>query len=163
MTSTATRSDPALWEKIKTDVTAGDKGGDKGEWSARKAQLAVAEYKRQGGGYEGEKASDNSLTEWTKEDWGTKSGKPSGETHERYLPKEERERLSNDEYARSSAKKQADTKKGKQYSAQPADVAAKTNHHPQDRTKAELYEVARKQNIAGRSSMTKAQLARAVK
>lgn len=37
----------ALFDKIK----AGSKGGDPGEWSARKAQLLAAEYKKKGGGY----------------------------------------------------------------------------------------------------------------
>ena len=36
-----------LFEKIK----AGSKGGDPGEWSARKAQLLASEYKKAGGGY----------------------------------------------------------------------------------------------------------------
>lgn len=37
----------ALFEKIK----AGTKGGDPGEWSARKAQLLAKQYKAKGGGY----------------------------------------------------------------------------------------------------------------
>ncbi len=37
----------ALFERIK----AGTKGGDTGEWSARKAQLLANEYKKAGGGY----------------------------------------------------------------------------------------------------------------
>jgi len=37
----------ALFEKIKS----GTKGGDPGEWSARKAQLLAVEYKKKGGGY----------------------------------------------------------------------------------------------------------------
>ena len=37
----------ALFNKIK----AGTKGGDPGEWSARKAQLLAKEYKSKGGGY----------------------------------------------------------------------------------------------------------------
>lgn len=37
----------ALFDKIK----AGNKGGDPGEWSARKAQLLAKEYKKKGGGY----------------------------------------------------------------------------------------------------------------
>lgn len=36
-----------LFEKIK----AGSKGGDPGEWSARKAQMLAREYKKAGGGY----------------------------------------------------------------------------------------------------------------
>ena len=35
MGSTAIRSDPALWEGVKRLVTAGEKGGRKGQWSAR--------------------------------------------------------------------------------------------------------------------------------
>jgi hypothetical protein len=37
----------ALFNKIK----AGSKGGDPGEWSARKAQLLAVQYKKAGGGY----------------------------------------------------------------------------------------------------------------
>jgi hypothetical protein len=37
----------ALFNKIK----AGTKGGDRGEWSARKAQLLASQYKKKGGGY----------------------------------------------------------------------------------------------------------------
>ena len=33
------------------------------------------------------KDSQKSLKKWTKEEWGTKSGKPSAKTGERYLPK----------------------------------------------------------------------------
>ena len=36
-----------LFKKIK----AGSKGGDPGEWSARKAQLLAVQYKKAGGGY----------------------------------------------------------------------------------------------------------------
>jgi len=37
----------SLFKKIK----AGTKGGDPGEWSARKAQLLASQYKKAGGGY----------------------------------------------------------------------------------------------------------------
>lgn len=37
----------AMFERIK----AGTKGGDPGEWSARKAQMLAVEYKKKGGGY----------------------------------------------------------------------------------------------------------------
>jgi hypothetical protein len=37
----------ALFKKIK----AGSKGGNPGEWSARKAQLLAVQYKKAGGGY----------------------------------------------------------------------------------------------------------------
>ena len=161
MSDTAEKTDPALWDKVKEEVTAGAKGGRKGEWSARKAQMAVAEYKKRGG-YTGERAPHNSLHEWGEEDWGTKSGGKSGDTGERYLPKEAREHLTDAEYKRTTAKKRADTKKGHQHSAQPKDVADKTREYRDHRTRAELYEQAKKRNIPGRSKMTKDQLAHAL-
>jgi len=162
MSETAEKTDPALWEKVKDEITAGAKGGKKGQWSARKAQMAVQEYKKRGGGYVGEQDEHNSLHEWTEEDWGTKSGKESGKTGERYLPKEAREKLSNEEYDRTTEKKRADTKKGKQFSAQPKDVADKTRAARDHRSKAELYEEAKKRNIVGRSRMSKDDLLNAL-
>lgn len=162
MSETAERSDPALWEKVKASVTRGAKGGKAGEWSARKAQLAVAEYKRRGGGYVGERDPDNALHQWTEEEWGTKSGERSGDTGERYLPKDARAALSDTEYRRTTAKKRADTRKGRQFSAQPRDIADKTRTFRDHRTRADLYAVAREREIPGRSKMTKAQLAAAL-
>lgn len=79
------------------------------------------------------KESQKSLDSWTKEEWGTKSGKNSTQgknaTGERYLPKKARESLSDKEYARSTAKKRAAIRKGKQFSKQPKDVAKKTAKH----------------------------------
>lgn len=166
MSETAEKTDPKLWEKVKKKVTHGTKGGKKDQWSARKAQLAVQEYKKEGGGYKGEKSSDNHLQQWQEEEWGTKSGKESLETGERYLPKKAREELTDAEYKRTTAKKRADLKKGKQHSAQPKDVADKTARHRHDgggeRTKAELYAEAKKRDIPNRSKMNKAQLERAL-
>ena len=74
--------------------------------------------------------SQKSLDSWTKEDWGTKSGKNSTQgskaTGERYLPRKAREALTDEEYARSTAKKRAAIRKGQQFSKQPKDVASKT-------------------------------------
>jgi len=79
------------------------------------------------------KESQKSLDSWTKEEWGTKSGKNSTQgknaTGERYLPKKAHESLSDKEYARSTAKKRAAIRKGKQFSKQPEDVAKKTSKH----------------------------------
>jgi hypothetical protein len=81
--SSATRSNPRLWEKVKKEVTRSPKGGPVGKWSARKAQRAVALYKKRGGGYIGRKSSSNSLAKWTRQKWGyITPGKKSG----RYLP-----------------------------------------------------------------------------
>ncbi|WP_372422866.1 hypothetical protein [Salinarimonas chemoclinalis] len=168
MSGTAKKTDPKLWEKVKTDVTKSGKGGRPGQWSARKAQMATREYKSRGGAYEGTKSSDNHLQQWTNEDWGTKSGGKSEDTGERYLPEKARESLSDEDYARTSRKKRADTRRGKQHSNQPEDVAKKTARHRDggrsgaEPTKAELYEKAKKQDVPGRSTMSKAQLAKAV-
>ncbi len=126
MSKTAKKTDPALWEKVKGEIIAGAKGGRPGQWSARKAQLAVQEYKKEGGGYAGPKSSDNSLIKWTKEDWGTQSGKKSTDTGERYLPRRAREALSPEDYRKSTSKKREDTGKGEQFSRQPRDIARKT-------------------------------------
>ena len=77
--------------------------------------------------------TQKSLRKWTKQQWGTKSGKPSTQgsqaTGERYLPKKARESLSDKEYAATSRKKREDTKKGKQHSRQPKKIAKKTSKH----------------------------------
>ena len=122
---------PSLRKKIVSQVKAGSSGGKPGQWSARKAQIANEKYKKAGGGFKGEKTkSQKSLSKWTKEDWGTKSGKPSTQgkkaTGKRYLPKKAREALSDKEYAATSKKKREDTKKGKQFSKQPKKIAKKT-------------------------------------
>ena len=128
------RSDEPKWKRIVAAVKAGSKGGAPGKWSARKAQLATQRYKKSGGSYSGPKTkAQKSLSKWTKEEWGTKSGKNSTQgkkaTGERYLPKKARESLSKKEYAKTSAKKRADTKAGKQFSKQPKKIAKKTARH----------------------------------
>ena len=79
------------------------------------------------------KKSQKSLKNWTKQKWRTKSGKPSTQgkkaTGERYLPEKAIKSLSAKEYAATSRKKKADTKKGKQFSKQPKKVAKKTARH----------------------------------
>ena len=72
------------------------------------------------------KKSQQSLKDWSKQDWGTKSGKKSSKTGERYLPKAARESLSDSEYAATTAKKRKDTAAGKQFSKQPKKIAEDT-------------------------------------
>jgi hypothetical protein len=76
------------------------------------------------------KAPQKSLKKWTKEKWGTRSGKPSTQgpkaTGERYLPKAAREALSPAEYAATTRAKRAGKAKGKQFVAQPKRIAEKT-------------------------------------
>ena len=124
-------TDNALRERIKKRVMASTKGGKAGQWSARKAQLVAQEYEKAGGGYTGGKTkAQKSMSKWTGEEWGTKSGKPSTQgpkaTGERYLPKKAREALSPQEYAATTRAKREATKAGKQVSKQPKKIAQKT-------------------------------------
>ena len=75
------------------------------------------------------KAPQKSLDNWTDEKWGTKSGKPSLKTGERYLPKAAREALTDEEYARTSQKKREGMEVGKQFVKQPKSIAEKTAKH----------------------------------
>ena len=121
------RTNPKLWEKAKAEATS--KMG--GKHSARAMQLAGKIYKEEGGSYTGPKTdAQKSMTKWTKEDWGTKSGKPSvrgkDATGERYLPKKAISKLSPEEYKKTSDAKRKGTKAGKQFVSQPKAIAKKT-------------------------------------
>ncbi len=121
------RTDQAKWERIVRQVKSEDTYGTKaGQWSARKSQYAVKLYKEQGGGYKGAKKASNSLTQWGKQDWQTKSGKKSSETGERYLPKKAIQALTPEEYRRTSAAKRKGTT---QYVQQPSDISEKTKRY----------------------------------
>jgi hypothetical protein len=122
---------PELRESIKNRIMSGSKGGNPGQWSARKAQLLAQAYEKAGGGYSGAKTTkQKSLSKWTKEKWGTKSGRPSTQgtkaTGERYLPKKARESLTAKEYAATSRAKREGTSQGKQFVRQPKKIAKKT-------------------------------------
>jgi len=159
MSETAEKTDPELWEGVKAEITTGDKGGKPGQWSARKAQMASREYQKRGGGYRGGKDPHNHLVEWTHEEWGTKSGGESLETGERYLPKRARDAISDEEYARTTAAKRRDLKAGKQFSAQPEDVAEHASRVRRgEESKADLLREAAAAGIKGRSRMTKDEL-----
>lgn len=123
--SSAKKTNPGLWDKIVASTKAGTKGGDPGEWSARKAQLAVQKYKAQGGGYVGAKSSDNSLAKWTDQKWRTSDNKPS-EGKKRYLPDKAWGALSAGEKAATNAAKARGNAAGKQFVAQPEKIAKKT-------------------------------------
>jgi len=119
----ATKSNPSLWKRIVASVKASSKGGDAGEWSARKAQLAVQQYKKSGGDYKGPK-KETSLSKWTKQDWTTSSGKPS-EGKRRYLPKAAWSALSSAQKAATNKAKAEGNKQGKQFVSQPKSIAEK--------------------------------------
>jgi len=72
------------------------------------------------------KKSQQSLKNWTKQKWRTKSGKKSSETGERYLPEAAIKSLSPQEYAATTAAKRKGTRAGKQFVKQPKSISKKT-------------------------------------
>jgi hypothetical protein len=42
---------PTMRKKLFEQIKAGSKGGNPGQWSARKAQMLAKQYKAKGGGY----------------------------------------------------------------------------------------------------------------
>jgi len=71
------------------------------------------------------KAPQKSLKDWSAQKWRTKSGKPSSETGERYLPEKAIKALSSAEYAATTKAKREATAKGEQFAKQPKKVAEK--------------------------------------
>ena len=126
--STAKKSNPSLWKRIVAAVKAGTKGGRAGQWSARKAQLAVARYKKSGGGYKGKKKSSNSLSKWSKQKWRTSDGKKSN-GKKRYLPDAAWKALSPAEKRATNRAKAKGNKKGKQFVRQPKSIAKKVRKY----------------------------------
>ena len=72
------------------------------------------------------KAPQKSLKDWGDQKWRTKSGKPSSKTGERYLPEKAINALSAAEYAATTKAKRKGKAAGKQFVAQPKNVAKKT-------------------------------------
>ena len=79
------------------------------------------------------KPSQQSLKSWTDQKWRTKSGKPSTQgskaTGERYLPEAAIKSLSSQEYAATTKAKREGKAAGKQFVAQPKNVAKKTANY----------------------------------
>lgn len=76
----------------------------------------------------GLKSSQRDLVEWTNQKWRTKSGKPSHQTGERYLPEAAIKALSDEEYQQTSRKKRADGGTGS-VSKQPEKIANKVRRY----------------------------------
>ena len=72
------------------------------------------------------KQPQKSLKAWTGQKWRTKSGKPSKETGERYLPTAAIKALSPSEYAATTGAKRKGTRAGKQFVKQPKNISKKT-------------------------------------
>ncbi len=73
------------------------------------------------------KASQKSLVAWTKQNWRTRSGKPSTQgpnaTGERYLPEKAIKAMPASMYAASTAAKRKAKAAGRQFSKQPEGAA----------------------------------------
>ncbi len=162
---------PELREKIKEELKQSDKGGKKGQWSARKSQLLAKEYEEQGGGYKGKKDEKaKALDQWTKEDWQTKEGEANARKKDktsRYLPKEVWDNLSPEEKKEAEQTKAKGSKKGDQhvpYTPAVKKAMEKANNKKNSSsTKKDLLEKAKKLNIQGRSKMKKEELEQAIK
>ena len=72
------------------------------------------------------KKPQRSLKAWSKQKWRTKSGKPSKQTGERYLPTAAIKALTPAEYAATTKAKRKGKKAGKQFTKQPKGIAKKT-------------------------------------
>ncbi len=161
-------TDPELRRKLKEEIQASSKGGKKGQWSARKSQLLVHEYEKRGGGYKGEKdEAAKSLESWTNENWQTQDGSASARQDDgstkRYLPEKAWDMLSDKEKKEAERKKKRGDKEGKQYVENTVEAkVARKKAQAGNKTKAELMEEAKKQDIKGRSKMNKRELGRAL-
>jgi len=70
-----------------------------------------------------------SLKAWGKQKWRTKSGKPSSQTGERYLPSKAIKALSPQEYAATTAAKRKGKSAAKQFVKQPKNIAEKVRKY----------------------------------
>ena len=127
---------PEMREKIKEEIKQSDKGGDPGQWSARKSQLLTQEYEKRGGGYKGEQdESQKNLQQWTEEEWQTKDGdaqaRGDGETA-RYLPKKAWENMSEEEKQETEQKKREGSRGGRQYVANTEEAQQARKEAQQD-------------------------------
>ena len=73
--------------------------------------------------------SQQSLKNWSKQKWRTKSGKKSSVTGERYLPSAAIRNLSASEYAATTKAKRKAKASGKQFSKQPKSIAKKVRKY----------------------------------
>lgn len=148
MGKTAERTDPELWEEVKAEVKQGSKGGEAGEWSASKAQLAVQEYKKRGGGYRGK----------------TGSG-----ADQRYQAQEVHAARAGEEYRAEAEAKSEAGGQTEQIARRREAIAITAARHHGNRppaampNKADLLRQAKMLEIEGRSRMTKEDLAKAIR
>ena len=162
---------PDLRRKIKQELMESDKGGEPGQWSARKSQMLVQEYEKQGGGYKNDEkdADAKSLEKWTDNNWETSGGKAEADGAEgmaRYLPHDAWALLTEADQKKANQTKKKQDDDGEQYADWP-DIVRRTMAEigvaeGKGLTKDELMERAQELDVAGRSSMNKDELKQAI-
>ena len=162
---------PDLRRKIKQELMESDKGGEPGQWSARKSQMLVQEYEKQGGGYKNDEkdADAKSLEKWTDNNWETSGGKAEADGAEgmaRYLPHDAWALLTEADQKKANQTKKKQDDDGEQYADWP-DIVPRTMAEigvaeGKGLTKDELMERAQELDVAGRSSMNKDELKQAI-
>ena len=167
-------TEPNLRREIKDELMGSDKGGEPGQWSARKSQMLVQEYERRGGGYKGDEKDEaaKSLEAWTAQDWQTIEGSGDADddgTMKRYLPAKIWAMLTDAQAKQAEQTKIKTSDKGQQYADWPdfikrAMIAAGfTENDNADPTVDELHAWASQLDISGRSSMNKEELLDAIR
>ena len=112
-------TEPHLREALKEAIKAGDRGGRKGEWSARKSQLLKKTYEAEGGSYkhpEQPTQEQKNLQQWTQQDWTTddRSEAITEDETKRYLPYDVWRELSPEEKVEAEQSKLQGSKQEKQ-------------------------------------------------
>lgn len=167
-------TEPDLRREIKDQLMDSDKGGEPGQWSARKSQMLVQEYERRGGGYKQNKRDEaaQSLEAWTAQDWQTIEDEGDADddgTMQRYLPAKIWAMLTDAQAKEAEQTKIKTSDKGQQYADWPdfikrAMVAAGfAENADADPTVDELQTWARQLDIDGRSGMNKEELLDAIR
>ena len=130
-----------LKNKIKKQAIMGTKAG---QWSARKSQELKRQYeaacdKKGLNSYKGKKTkSQDNLSKWSKQKWGTASGKKSSTTGEPYFPAKAVAALKDKGlYSKAKQQKKAATKAGKQNARYSDDIRAVVKNY-----RSETYEEA---------------------
>ena len=120
----------AIRRRLKKKIKAQNvRGTAAGEWSARKSQLLKEKYeaaceRANIRPYKGKKTqSQKNLSNWSKQDWRTASGRKSSVTGEPYFPAKAVEALKKKGlYAKARRQKRAATKAGKQNARYSDDI-----------------------------------------
>lgn len=133
---------PDLRRKLKEEIKQSDRGGDPGQWSARKSQLLVKEYEKQEGGYKGDDSDEIDYDSSNDEGDNRSNSRTKKELYAEAqdLDVEGRSSMNKSELKRAIAAEKIDD----------------------DATKQALYDQAKDLDIESRSSMSKAELKEAI-